>query len=148
MFPRMIAEKVFPLPVELPNEDTWTKLVIQHFTKQILISDKVVLHYRIHDKNTVPKSTSFSEINEKKHQRMKVYKFFLDKYGASLKKEDREKVIRIIEMEEKRYRNKSFSVLMQRNVGFRDKLNFFFYSKRSLYNLKNTLYRFLGGWNY
>lgn len=148
MFPRSLAEKVFPLPVELPNEDTWTKLVIQHFAKEVLISDNVVLYYRIHDKNTVPKNTSYNEINQKKHHRMKVYQLFLDKYGARLNKEDREKIISIIEMEEKRYLGKIFSIIFQSNVGFRDKANFFFYSKAYLYYLKNYLYRFLGGWNY
>ncbi len=47
-FKRHVAEKIFPMPDELPFEDVWFSLVIKKYSKQIKHINKPLYYYRQH----------------------------------------------------------------------------------------------------
>lgn len=51
-FKKEVAEKVFPMPENLPFEDVWMSLTIKRFAKNILHIDKPVYKYRQHSSQT------------------------------------------------------------------------------------------------
>lgn len=51
-FSRKIAEKVFPMPENLPFEDVWISLVVKKTAKNIYAMDKPMYLYRQHDNQT------------------------------------------------------------------------------------------------
>jgi glycosyltransferase involved in cell wall biosynthesis len=81
MFKKNIATKIFPMPLELPNEDVWTSLHLKTYCKNIHIPE--VLHlYRIHSNNTYGYDMRFEEKRNKFLKRMNAYDIFLKKYES------------------------------------------------------------------
>ena len=76
MFNRILGDKIFPIPSELPNEDKWTALHMMYFTDIIHIPF-ISLLYRIHSKNSSSRTKSFNIKNIEMHERFIVYSLFL-----------------------------------------------------------------------
>lgn len=51
-FKREIADKIFPMPENLPFEDVWIALIIKKYSKNILVLDYPVYQYRQHSNQT------------------------------------------------------------------------------------------------
>jgi len=60
-FNRQIANKIFPMPDDLPFEDVWISLIIKKNSKNILKINKPIYKYRQHDNQTFGGILSFSK---------------------------------------------------------------------------------------
>lgn len=60
-FNRAFAERYFPIPAHLPNEDTWLRAITLLFDIPIETIDAVGLHYRIHEGNSLAPTLDFEE---------------------------------------------------------------------------------------
>lgn len=58
---REIADKVFPIPTELPFEDIWFSLAIKRVARQIEYIPKPLYHYRQHENQTYGGMLNFSK---------------------------------------------------------------------------------------
>lgn len=82
-FNRAFANIYFPIPEELPNEDTWLRALAIIFEVPIKFVDRLGLHYRMHPGNTVGPFRSFSEIDENLRRRHAAYDLALSQFGAA-----------------------------------------------------------------
>lgn len=147
MFTRTIANRIFPIPEELPNEDTWSMLIIKYFSSHIIISDQVVLRYRIHKKNTINMDAPFDVFTQEIHKRAKAYEFFYNNYKELLGFKDEKEIICKMKLEEIRYSGNMISLLLFRNISFKERMINIVHSNKNLYKLKVLLFRYLTGWN-
>ena len=147
MINRKFATMSFPIPENLGNEDMWQ---IQHanFFKNIIVKhiSYVGLRYRLHSGNSSNKMDSFNKKNESMHKRFIVYKLFLSKYKEILSKEDINRLSSLSMAEDLRYKRKTFSIILIKNLTFSEKMRFIFYSNRALYSLRKRLFSLFSGW--
>jgi len=148
MFPKSIAKKIFPIPEELPNEDTWSRLIINKFASSIEVSNAIVLRYRIHNKNSIRKDESFKLFSDKFHARMKAYYLFYEQFRQHLTPPEEDAILRKVQLEELRYSGDTKALIFFNGVSLQDRIANIVYSAKNLYDLKVKYYRFLTGWRY
>ncbi len=148
MFNRLLGNKIFPIPKNLPNEDYWMRLHIESFAQKILHSKEIVALYRIHENNSFLSTDTimnFNQKNEKIHERrIKVGREFLNKYKDDLNKHFFENLTNYIKAEEYRY-NGNFLKLLFCNLKLKKKINFIIESNYIFYKIKNIYPRFFIG---
>ena len=59
-FKRSVAEKIFPLPSNLPFEDVWMAIIIKKCTSDIMVIEKPLYLYRQHQNQTFGGIVNFS----------------------------------------------------------------------------------------
>lgn len=144
MFTRPLADKIFPLPDILPNEDKWTVEHIKSFAKVIHVP-VVGIHYRIHQNNSSSRTNPFHLKTESMHKRFIVYALFLEKYRAILDQKDILKLEALSAAETLRYNGNSLSILLMSGLSFSEKIRYFFHSKTLLYWIRIQLFSLLSG---
>lgn len=86
-FNRAFAGLYFPIPEQLVNEDTWLRAVMIAFGISLAFVDRLGLHYRIHDGNSVGPRRSFAETDRNLRLRHRAFSLaaerFADKAGAA-----------------------------------------------------------------
>ena len=145
MFSKKLAEKIFPLPEFLGNEDMWTGLHINHFCKSIYHIPYVSLHYRIHENNSNGKLSSFSVKNEILGKRNIVHSVFLEKYRGVLSKEETNKLSYLAAAETMRYNKNILPILFMKNLPIVNKIRNLFFGNAILYNIRNMFYSIFSG---
>ena len=140
VFNRKFAEKMYPIPETLPNEDTWARLCGEHFCSTLIDVPHVVLFYRIHHGNSHNRFVPFAKMNEFLHIRWVVYGIFRDQFADQLKPEEIEKLTEKAKVEEWRYAGKWGKILFSR-LGLREKASVLLNSNSLFYKLKLTLTR-------
>ena len=137
------AEKVFPLPPSLPNEDNWINLHIRYFSCVKINNDNVVLKYRIHDQNSLGLCGEFGSYSMKLNERHMAYHLFYIRYHDQINEQVYSTIVRHILMEKYRFLHMPFAIMFIRNVALRDKVHYIFNSDRQLYHLKTKFYYIL-----
>lgn len=79
-FNRDFAALYFPIPEELPNEDTWLHAIALIFALPVHFIDRLGLHYRIHAGNSVGPCRSFAETDRNLRRRNPAYAIALDRF--------------------------------------------------------------------
>lgn len=74
---RSMAEDVFPIPAELPNEDSWIDIHTRYLNKMVSFTSDIVLFYRLHTNNSSNLRQSFSIANGMINARKKSLNLFL-----------------------------------------------------------------------
>jgi glycosyltransferase involved in cell wall biosynthesis len=144
MFSRELATRVFPLPVEQPNEDTWTLLHLQAFGETHHVPEPLY-YYRIHSLNSYGYGLTFDQKRDRYLHRMHAYKLFADKYGdAQLPLIQRHVLPFLKGLQAARDRN-VFRILRVRGLDIGSKLVLTFYCSKLLYNIRHTFFRTLSG---
>ncbi len=138
---KKMADVVFPIPVQLPNEDTWTKICVQYFCEEVVDVPHVVLLYRIHGGNSHSRYMDFANINEFFHLRYLAYDFFSNRYKEELSDAAIREIQITSKAEELRYQGGSVRLLFLRGVPLMTKFSFFFNSSPLWYFLKMQLLR-------
>lgn len=143
-FHRNIADKLFPIPSNLPNEDTWSSLHLRAFGINYHLPE-VCYHYRIHKNNSYGYDLSFEEKREKFLHRMSAYDLFYEKYKGQ--------GIDFVELYIKTFvkaltyaRNwKRLPIMAMTNLPLRERLVFVFYSSPFLYKIRYKYFKFFSG---
>ena len=144
MFSKGLADLVFPIPENLPNEDSWTKLIIEHFAFKVSIPH-IVLNYRIHAGNSISRYDSFDIFNVKLHDRNRVYNEFIEKFGSRLSKEELSSVNGLIDIENHRF-NGDYKKIILSSASWKTKARFLAHSNRYLYKLRMSAFGLFSGW--
>jgi len=136
MFKKEIADKIFPIPIELPNEDVWTSLHLKAFCENIHIP-KVLHNYRIHSNNTYGYNMKFQEKKTKFIRRMSAYNIFLKKY-IKIDFDNREYFEQyndfVVYLKKSKF--PFFLLLTKNKLSFSEKLKFLMYSSKGLFWLR------------
>lgn len=143
---RALADIVFPIPENYPNEDIWTKLIIDYFAEKIINIPHIVALYRIHEGNSLQRTKEYLIISKNLHNRYLIYNEFYLRYNEYLKSDDLNYIKSVVKAEELRYTNKLFKIIFIKNIGFKEKLRFIFHSNKYLYYIRYSLYKYFTGW--
>jgi glycosyltransferase involved in cell wall biosynthesis len=145
MFSEKLANKIFPLPTVLANEDMWMSLIIRFSELEIYHQPLVTLKYRIHANNSSSKTSSFKSKTESMHKRFIVYGLFLEKFRTRLNEEQKAQLAPMSAAETLRYQNDWLSLLFMSGLSFSEKARFIFHSTSFFYWLRQRLFSFFSG---
>lgn len=145
-FNKLFADRIFPIPEILGNEDKWINCHIRYSDDvQVFDVPQITLLYRIHSENSLKKDANFSEINTSIHKRSIVYSVFLEKYRKSLPIIKTEELENLSTLENLRFKSNSLSIIFMSGPSLSEKLRALTYSKALFYILYMKLYRYIAG---
>lgn len=140
------AKIIFPVPVSLPNEDTWMELAVRHLSVfNVIHSDIIGCEWRVHSNNSINLLSDFEEFNRKITLRKKALKLFFEKYENVLSIKDKKKIMVKIQCEEYRQKGEFLNILFSQD-GFIDKLRAISTSNSFFYNIRKRYYSLFSGW--
>lgn len=143
---RLAIDKIFPIPEQLPNEDTWMEICVLHYPGIVLRhSDVICCLWRLHEGNSINTRLPFDEFNRRYTSRMRALKLFLDRHGSELTSESRAALQAKVSCEASRIEGDITGILRTR-AGMVDRLRAVALSGPRLYAIRNRLYGLLSGW--
>lgn len=143
-FTRDLADKIFPIPENLPNEDTWTSISLEAFSNYNHIPE-VLYNYRIHSYNSFGYDLSFSQKRMKYIERMNAYILFRQKWG-DINNLKFNKFINSFIIGLNYCRNKNIlGLIFLKNLNLKNKLIFIYYSSSFLFQIRNKYFKFFSG---
>ncbi len=143
-FKRDFADKVFPIPEILANEDMWINCHINYFNNiEIFHIPKIGLKYRLHSNNSLKRDVSFELSNNQVHKRSIVYSVFLEKYRNSLSGDNINKLARQASLEQLRWDGSVLSIVFFKKINMTDKLRAILYSNSFFYSFYRLFYRWI-----
>lgn len=146
LFSRDLAELAFPLPTDLPNEDTWTQLHLRAFGRHHHYP-AALYSYRIHGNNSFGYHVPYHAKKEAFLRRMRAYELFQDKHrqSASGNAFVDTYVGRFVEGLAALRRGRIAPVLLSPRFPLTMKLLFAYYSSPLLYRLRTAMFRIFSG---
>jgi len=145
IFSKNIANKIFPIPLELPNEDTWIHLFEKYLGDKLFHISEIVLYYRIHKNNSQSRFVNYSKKSNMMHERKKAYDIFLNNFGKRLSKKNKQNIKFQIKAENYRYNKKILKLIFANGLTLREKIKNIFYSNKLLYKIKIKFFSFFVG---
>jgi glycosyltransferase involved in cell wall biosynthesis len=142
LFPRALAQRLFPLPEEQPNEDTWTLLHLQAFGTNRHVA-KPLYRYRIHSKNSYGYGLSFEQKRQKYLQRMHAYRLFHDKYSSQRIPLVDKHVAPFLEGLRAAGERNVLRIVLTPGLDLGSKMVLVFYCSKTLYNIRHTYFKAL-----
>lgn len=143
-FPRNLANQIFPLPINLPNEDTWSSITLKAFGKNIHIP-KVLYLYRIHSDNSFGYETDFEIKKSRYLERMEAFKIFKDKWQTIDNKSFLNFVNLFIKGIEYCKKNNILKLIILVRLPLKERLVFIYYSLPFLYKIRHKFFKLFSG---
>ena len=145
MFSRDLAARLFPLPTDLPNEDTWTQLHLRAFGTHFHYPEALYT-YRIHGNNSFGYKVPFATKRDGFLRRMRAYELFHARYaGVAGNHFVDDHVGRFVEGLTALRTGRVAPLLASRRFPLTMKLLFAYYSSPLLYRIRSALFRLLSG---
>lgn len=139
MIDRQAAKYLLDIPEELPNEDTWMELCINHLDfLNIKSHNTVACNWRVHSGNSNSIRQDYSTFNKRFGMRMQAIELFNEKYRYLLSKNKQMEIENLIMCEEYRKRG-NFIGIMFLPIKLTDKIRFIFYSNKFFFSLKKLI---------
>lgn len=142
---RPAVAAMWPIPAQLPNEDTWLEMAAQYLDIAIVRTPVVGAHWRIHAGNSINWLESFDDFNRKRTARMVAPQVFLDTHRANLNAAAIEALSRRVRCEEARKRGSIVGIVCS-GEPLVAKLRALSQSGPMFYWLRQRAYRLLSGW--
>jgi glycosyltransferase involved in cell wall biosynthesis len=142
---RRAVSKFFPVPVELPNEDTWLETCVLHFDLKIVHSGVIGNKWRVHEGNSVNMLVPFSDYNDKITRRMKAFSMFQEKHGGELSQESLLHLAAKVRCEEARAAGDMVGVLRSQ-ASLVHRLRALSSTNAAMYEVRRKFYGILSGW--
>lgn len=141
MFTRSSASYIFPLPTSLPNEDTYTQIILRLISENIHIPE-YLYQYRLHELNSYSSSLSFEKKKSGFLLRVSAFDIALDRIDSLpvINPVYLKDVVSVTLLNKSYYR-----ALLSLKVPFSQKLVFLGNTNRFFYLIKNYFNKFLSG---
>lgn len=144
-FTRSLAYKIFPLPINLPNEDTWSSISLKSFGINIHIPEVLYL-YRIHESNSFGYETDFVQKKSKYLERMKAFKLFKDKWQTqTIQNINYFEFINLFIKGVEYCQNNNILKLLFIKLPIKERIVFIYYSSPLLYKIRNKYFKYFSG---
>lgn len=144
LFSRSLAAEIFPLPVDQPNEDTWSQLHLRALGVNQHVP-KALYRYRIHGRNSYGYGMKFPQKRAEYLRRMRAYELFYEKFkGSRLSLLDSE-VIPFVRGLRAAETGSVSRVLLVRGLHLRNKLVLAFYCSPTMYRIRHMAFRAFSG---
>lgn len=144
-FSRAFSNIMFPIPEQLPNEDSWTKLHIDAFAGTVAWNDRVIHYYRIHDGNSMAFGSSFQRKRMLLDKRSLAYQLFLEKYQHKLSTSALLQVQSLVRLHQLRSAGNFWGILRLPNIPLKQKSAAISYCNPFFYAIRVRLERHLLG---
>lgn len=142
LFPRVLAERIFPLPEAQPNEDTWTSLHLRAWGENRHVPKPLYL-YRIHGGNSYGYGMSYSDKRTQYLRRMHAYQLFYDKYSHMRLSFVCSEVAPFLEGLGAAIEGNLRRILLVKGLNVGNKMVLVLYSSPTLYRVRNAFFRAL-----
>lgn len=143
---RPAVSRIFPVPEQFPNEDTWMELAITYFPGwTVLHSDTIGCEWRVHDGNSINMMVGFPDYNRKITARIAAVPLFYERFGSELEEPSRVALRARIACEQARLRGDLLGILGS-PVSLVDKLRSLSIANAFLFGIRRRLYGVLSGW--
>lgn len=147
---RSFAELVFPIPEELPNEDTWIDAVAAAFEVETVNVNAEVIEVRLHNNNSWNRNGDFEHYSDALRKRNSAYLLAEEKFGA-VRPRGYDRLTALATAERLRRGGRSVQILFTQNLTLRERLHFAAGSSRFLFGVRGFLaglrrVRFFSGW--
>ncbi|WP_074383736.1 glycosyltransferase family 2 protein [Acinetobacter pseudolwoffii] len=144
-FTKTLGNKIFPIPNNLPNEDSWIAHYFEFFSVTRVDIPDIGLYYRIHDNNSHKRGLSFEKFKEQMWLRSKSIILFYNVFHTHLSREQERKLVERINLESSIYLQNYISIIFSRNLSLRKKIISLTYSSKIFYYIKDRFYKYLAG---
>ncbi len=144
LFSKKIGSMIFPIPLELPNEDTWSSLYLRAFAVNKHIPSPLYL-YRIHSNNTYGYGSSFEKKRQGFFKRMKAYKLFYAKHKHENNPFIKNYVFNYIQATEYSQEKKVLPLLFLPSLSMVEKLKFIMFANKFLFWFRNYFFKLFSG---
>lgn len=142
---RRTADLLFPIPEQLPNEDTWLEIAAQHLDLRVVTTPAVGAKWRIHSGNSINLWVGFDEFNAKLTPRFAAAGLFLEKRRDMLTAEGIRALEKRVKCEEARKAGKPLAI-MTSGAPLIDRLRAVSLSGPKFYAVRQRLYGLFSGW--
>jgi glycosyltransferase involved in cell wall biosynthesis len=143
---RALADIIFPLSTDLPNEDLWGAMIVELRAQEIFEIPHIVYEYRIHSGNSFHLGQSYEEASQALHARNCVYQELLecDRYGWTLS--ERKFLESRRDLEVLRHDGRVVRIVTSRGINLKTKLSMLAHASPQLYALRQRFYSLSSGW--
>ncbi len=141
---RRAISVMFPVPEELPNEDTWLEAAAQFMDMELVHSGVIGCNWRVHAGNSASMNVPFTLFNQRLTIRRAAYKLFLDRNGEKLNNDGRARLIGRVRCEDARKRGNLLGIILSGD-DLQDMLRAISLSNALFYAIRQRLYRYLTG---
>lgn len=143
---RAAVARLFPVPEDLPNEDTWLELALSYLPEiQLIHSGVVGCQWRVHDHNSMNYRVPFEEFNRRYTTRMKAIPTFLSMYATQMSESNLRVVTALARCELARASGSMIGVLTSGAPPV-PTLRALAHTNQVMYELRRRLYALLSGW--
>lgn len=136
---------MFPVPDNLPNEDTWLEVAVLHLGFTLVHSGIIGCRWRVHSGNSINMLVPFDQFNAKLTPRMGAYAEFLQRHGDSLSPDSRASLEAKVRCETAR-RAKSLAGILRSGATTKERLRAISLGFPWAYVVRQRLYGLLSGW--
>ena len=141
-----VVQFLFPVPEDLPNEDTWLEIAFGHTSKfHIIHSDIICCNWRMHSGNSMNMLVSYKEYKEKMVLRRSAFGLFLKRYSNALEhreKSNLEEMVKGIHF----YKNEDILGLLRTKANLVWKIRILSTINPFFYRIRTMFYSILTGW--
>ena len=136
---------ILPIPEAYPNEDTWWSCCIEYFADYVSLIEDIVVYYRVHEGNSISRTSTFDLFNEKYHIRQIIRRDFVNRFNQELTKDQKARLQRELKLEEARYQGRKLPILLASDISIVHRARLLFLSGKCFYALKLKFDRFFLG---
>jgi glycosyltransferase involved in cell wall biosynthesis len=144
-FNRAFAELYFPIPEELPNEDTWMRALALLMGVRFRFLDAVGLHYRIHNSNSTGPTLNFTQTSLGLSRRHAAFELALQRFPNVGQAGERARLQALADAERHRASGRWWRLLWLQGLSRADSGVFLANATPWLYALKCRVLPFLKG---
>lgn len=143
---RKTIELLFPIPDNLPNEDTWLEIALGHTNMiEISNSDIICCNWRMHEGNSMNMLVPYQEYKEKLVLRRAAYELFLKEYRNELNEIEETNLVEMVKGI-KCYKNEDIIGLLATKTSLMWKIRILSTINPFFYKLRTAFYNILTGW--
>jgi glycosyltransferase involved in cell wall biosynthesis len=144
-FNKLFAERVFPIPSVLPNEDSWIMLFTEFLDIQAFEVPIVGLDYRIHADNSYKRGGDFTEVKKQQWIRARSTLIFYARFWTELSTVNEKKVLFKIVSEILKYYGSWIVIAFLQQLTLIQRIKLIFNSNSFLYSFRELAYKFFSG---
>lgn len=138
-FNRSFAERYFPIPERLPNEDTWLRAVVLGCDLQVQFIDRLGLRYRIHPGNAMGPLHGFVKMNLKLRQRHAAFTIAMEHFADEARSPSWQRLAALVRAESLREAGRWGQLLLLKGLEPGDRMIMLANSTACLFGLKKAL---------
>lgn len=145
LMPSALAQTIFPLPVDVPNEDTWMSLHLRYRGIKVFHIGEIGLLYRIHEHNSHKRGVPFEEFQRSMWDRGRVILSFYAQYSKDITSEKERQLLTELVAECLKSLGAIWSIIFLPRLNLKEKLKALTYSSPVAYYVKQKFYKYLAG---